>query len=258
MISKNKIKFFRSLQQKKYRNESGLFIAEGKKLVEELINSSIFISTILTTSSYKSQNILSRKGKTFELIEVSEKELLQISALKSPSEVIAIAKTPNYQLNYDEIANSLSIVLDEIKDPGNLGTIIRIADWFGINNIICSKNCVDAFNPKVVQSSMGSITRVRLFYMDLVPFVEECKKLYHLTVYGASLDGKNIYEERLSDKGLIILGNESKGISNDLSLFLTALSIPTFHHSKHQQSAESLNVAVAAGIICSEFQRRNI
>ena len=245
-LSKNQIKFICSLHQKKHRTENGLFIAEGEKVVKELLLSSLKIESIYATKNFADQN------QEFNTTIITEDELTKISALTTPNEVLAIAQIPHYKIDRKEIADSLSLVLDEIQDPGNLGTIIRIADWFGIKNIICSENSVDPFNPKVVQATMGSIFRVKIHHTDLKLFLETENSL---EIYGAVLNGENIYEEKLTGKGLIILGNESKGISKELLPFIThKIKIPSHDHSK----AESLNIASATAIICYEFRRNHL
>ena len=172
--------------------------------------------------------------------------------------MLAVCEIPKYELNLESLKGKLTLVLDDIKDPGNLGTIIRIADWFGIENIVCSPETVDVFNPKVVQATMGSISRIMVHYVPLMEFLEVQSLKFKVPVYGALLEGKNIYNEKLSTEGLIVIGNESKGISEKLLPFITEkISIPTFSHYKSNGGeAESLNAAIATSIICSEFRRR--
>ena len=255
MLTKNHIKLINSLQLKKHREEHGLFVAEGVKIVNELLNSNIRVKTIFIADDPSGQIPLRGKQKP-EIIEVSEAELKKISSLSTPNRILAVAETPKYDIKKEDLVSQLSIVLDDIQDPGNVGTIIRIADWFGIKNIICSENSADAFNPKVVQATMGSIARVKIHYANLLGFLEGWKSEAgsgKLKVYGTLLKGKNIYKENLSDKGFIILGNESKGISDKLFPHITdKIVIPSFAGNT---GAESLNVAVAAAIICSEFKR---
>ncbi len=252
MLSKNQLKFINSLKQKKFREEHQLFIAEGKKIVIELLQSSITVKQILATSSFL-RNHKIEKG--IEFFEVKESELERISSLSTSNEVIAVCEIPKNELNTNSLKNKLTLVLDEIKDPGNLGTIIRIADWFGIETIICSENSVDAFNPKVVQATMGSITRIKIFYTDLVAFL---KNNNQQNIYGALLEGENIYTKKLADNGLIVIGNESKGISAEVQKYISdKINIPSFSHFKENKGeAESLNAAIATAIICSEFRRR--
>ena len=265
MLSKNQIKFVNSLKQKKFREEHNLFIAEGTKIVSELLNSSIVVKQIFATSDFlRSTNITS----SIERFEIKETELERISGLSTANEVLAVCEIPEYKisaLNSDSLKDKLILVLDDIKDPGNLGTIIRIADWFGIENIVCSKETVDSFNPKVVQATMGSVSRVKVYYIDLVEFIKVQTTNVTLTgvegkvhVYGALLEGKNVYNEKLSSEGFIVIGNESRGISEEIQVLITdKLSIPSFSHYKSGSGeAESLNAAIATSIICSEFRRR--
>lgn len=247
MLSKAKIKKIKSLEYKKYRDEYSLFVAEGEKLVGEIINSDIEIYSLYTLSDIdlpKSQIVAD---------VISEAEMKQISFLKTPSKAFVVAKIPKCEIDFDVINNSLSIVLDDIQDPGNLGTIIRLADWYGIKNIICSHETVDCFSQKVVQATMGAISRVKIHYIDFVDFFARINK--NLNVYGTFMDGENIYTSNLSKNGLIIMGNEGKGISNETTKFVNKkISIPCF--SNNEIKPESLNVAIATAVVCSEFKRR--
>lgn len=247
MLSKNQIKFINSLKQKKFREEHHLFIAEGNKIVQELLGSEIKIKQLYTTTDFIFKTKIPH---SIECIEVKANEMERISAFTTASEVLAVCEMPDHELNIEQLKNKLTLVLDDIKDPGNLGTIIRIADWFGISNIICSNDTADVFNPKVVQATMGSISRVKVHYTDLVElFKAQSSKL---TVFGALLEGENIYTKKLSSEGLIVIGNESKGISETLLPYITdKISIPSF-----SSETESLNAAIATAIICSEFRRR--
>ena len=255
MLSKNQIKFVNSLKQKKFREEHNLFIAEGTKIVPELLNSSIVVKQVFATSEFlRSTNIAS----SIERFEIKATELERISALSSPNEVLAVCEIPKYELDSASLKDQLTLVLDDIKDPGNLGTIIRIADWFGIGNIVCSNETADAFNPKVVQATMGSIARIKTHYVSLTDFIKFQISDFKQPVYGALLEGKNIYSEKLSSAGLIVIGNESRGISEEVQKLITdKISIPSFSHYKSGSGeAESLNAAIATSIICSEFRRR--
>ena len=252
-LSTNKIKFIKSLEQKKVRNELGLFIAEGEKIVGETLKSNARINSLFATAEWLNENELNLKNKKIEITEVSEKEFERISLLSTPNKVLAIVEKINFSFNKEEIISNLSLALDEIKDPGNLGTIIRIADWFGIENIICSDNTVELYNPKVIQATMGSFLRVKIHYLNLNNFISEAKN--KIPIYATTLDGENIYEQKLSDKGIILIGNESKGISEELIKQAThKISIPNF--SRNKSSAESLNASVATAVICSEFTLR--
>lgn len=248
MLTKNQIKYLLALREKKIRIQEGLFIAEGGKVVDELFQSPLRIHTIYAKAEWLSTNMERlQKGKV-EYFEISDADLKKVSSLSTPNEVLAVAEIPGNK--FDKNFSEIILVLDTIQDPGNLGTIIRIAEWFGISTIISSPNSADAFGSKVVQSAMGSLFRTKLFVFDLCEFLEAIPA--DIPVYGAVLDGKNIYNEKLRSSGIIILGNESKGISKDVRKFITdPLYIPSF-----SRNIDSLNVGVAAGIICSEFRRQ--
>lgn len=249
ILSKNKIKMIRSLELKKNRKETGLFVAEGNKLVTD--NLSVMKCEILVaTSDWYIQN---PNAKAPEMYKVNRDEMNRVSFLKTPQEVLGIFRQPVYELNPAELKNKLSLVLDTVQDPGNLGTIIRLADWFGIENIICSPETTDCFAPKTIQATMGAIARVHVHYTPLIDFM---KTMEGTPVYGTFLEGENIYREALSENGLIVMGNEGKGISDKLRPYISReLHIPSF--PAERETSESLNVAIATAIICSEF-RRNI
>jgi RNA methyltransferase, TrmH family len=254
MLSKNKIKWIHSLDIKKYRETEKLFVAEGQKIVGELLVSSFSTVALYATDQWFKQNI--HLGKYFpnESEVVTESELQKVSFQKSPQEVMAIVRIPEYIFESKNLKDKLSIVLDTIQDPGNLGTIIRLADWFGIENIICSMDTADVFNPKVIQSTMGAIFRVKLYYKPLEQVLPELINA-GLPIYGTALDGENIYTIPLSENGIIIMGNESKGLNKNLQSFIHhKLFIPNFPVG--QKNTESLNVGVATAIICAEFRRR--
>ena len=237
MISKNQIKFVRQLEQKKYRKKEGLFVAEGPKVVGDLLRAGFKAHTIFATSEWDSQ------GQTFQ--EVSDEELRRVSFLQHPQRVLALFFIPTESV---PSVSSLSLALDDVQDPGNLGTIIRIADWFGIDTIYCSENTADAWSPKVVQATMGSIARVNIIYTDLQELISKAQ----VPVYGTLLDGQDIYTQELSKEGIIVMGNEGNGISAPIrKLINRRLLIPQFH-----EGPESLNVAIATAITCSEFRRR--
>lgn len=246
MLSKAKIKYIRSLEQKKNRQQERVFVAEGPKVVGDLLKVAS-ARLIVHTAAWKDC------GSTCtERIEVTEEELRKISFLQHPQEVLAIF--PIFDKTTSSIPNTgLAIALDGIQDPGNLGTIIRIADWFGISQIYCSKDTVDVYSPKVIQATMGSIARVQVSYMDLERLIDSCPDGY--PVYGTLLDGNNIYEEPLSGKGLIVMGNEGNGISSVIRKRINhRLLIPNYPEGR--KTADSLNVAIATAIVCNEFRRR--
>lgn len=256
MLSKNKIKLIRSLEYKKFREKENLFLIEGEKLIEELLQSGLNIENIFATETWIDKNTQALNKLKNKLECATTGELERISLLKSPPTVVGLAEIPSSVLNKDDLKNKLSLVLDSVQDPGNLGTIIRIADWFGIENIICSQDSVDVYNPKVVQSTMGAIFRVKTHYMPLEELFSMNEDL-QLPVYGTLLDGDNIYSKDLSQSGLIIMGNESKGINPVYQSFITdKLFIPFYPEG--QKRSESLNVGIATAIVCAEFRRQAV
>ncbi len=256
MISKNQIKLITSLHHKKFRKEHGLFIAEGEKVVEDLLFSEWKVQSVLLTKDFYENKFSEWKvSKSIPVEIISEKELEKISALTKPQQIIAVAKMPENKLDANLLKDELSLMLDGINDPGNLGTIIRIADWFGISTIICSENCADVFNPKTVQSTMGSLFRVNVFYESLPELLKNISA-DKIPVYGTLLGEENIYLANLSAKGIIVIGSESHGISNEVIPFIiNKITIPSFSVAQNKK-ADSLNAAMAASIVCSEFRRR--
>lgn len=249
MLSKNKIKLISSLSQKKFRDETGLFVAEGTKLVSDL--SVAFPCELLLVTEARKNEFSSIQA--IEMVEVTEQELAKVSAQKSPQGVLALFRKPIHVLNYADLANRLTLALDDVQDPGNLGTIIRIADWFGIQDILCSLHCADAFSTKTVQATMGALARVKVHPVDLPEFLHQVAG--QLPVYGTFMDGEDIYESRLSPSGIIVMGNEGNGISVEIEELVTQkLLIPNF--PKGQPTSESLNVGVATALVCAEFRRR--
>ncbi len=239
-LSKNHIKYITSLAQKKYRQKHKLFKAEGVKIVEELLGSTFDVHQIFCTNDF-SLDLSSDK-----IIRISESELKKISTLKTPNKVLGIFKIPE---KTEPETKGLILALDEINDPGNLGTIIRLCDWFGISQLICSENTVDSYNPKVVQASMGSLKRVQIHYLDLITYL----KTTNLPCFIADMDGENVYTSSLPKEAILVMGNEANGISDELrKLIDNSVSIPRFGAS---QETESLNVATATAILLSEFRR---
>ncbi|HBT85039.1 MAG TPA: RNA methyltransferase [Porphyromonadaceae bacterium] len=247
-LSKNKIKYIRSLKDKKYRNINNTFVAEGTKLVFDLLKScKCQLIAALPEIINSNPNIRSE-----EIIIANSEELKKATFLKTAPTIIAVFYQPEFKLNRTNLKDKLSIVLDGVQDPGNVGTIVRIADWFGIENIICSEDSADVYNPKTVQATMGSIARVSVNYTDLSSLLNEYSDF---PVYGTFLDGNNIYYEELSHNGFIIMGSEGKGISNKIINYVNnKLYIPEFPAGS--TSTDSLNVAVATAVVCSEFRRR--
>jgi TrmH family RNA methyltransferase len=249
MLSKNKIKLITSLSQKKFRDELGLFVAEGTKIVIDLV-SSFQCATLIATKEWFDNH---PKIEATELIEVDENELLKISNQKSPQGVFAVFHKPVNDWNSTQIISNLSLALDDIQDPGNLGTILRIADWFGINNVFCSEFCADVFSPKTVQATMGAMARVKVHSLKLADFLEDIKS--ELPIYGTFMNGENIYSKTLTQHGIIVMGNEGNGISTEIEkLVAERLFIPNFPMG--QPTSESLNVGVATALVCGEFRRR--
>ena len=248
-LSKNKIKMVRSLEMKKHRKETGLFVAEGNKLVTDNLSMMKCETLIATPEWYHSHP----QAKAPEMIVVNREEMSKVSFLKTPQEVMGIFRQPSYVLQPEALKDKLSLVLDTVQDPGNLGTIIRLADWFGIEHIICSPETADCFAPKTVQATMGAIARIQVHYTPLIPFLE---KMQGTPVYGTFLEGDNLYNEKLTSNGLIVMGNEGKGISDELRPFISReVHIPSFPADR--ETSESLNVAIATAIICSEFRRNS-
>ncbi|APQ16538.1 TrmH family RNA methyltransferase [Maribacter hydrothermalis] len=239
MVVKSELKLIKSLQQKKCRIEHGLFVVEGKKTIEEVVNSTIKLHKIFAVDS----NGLVLKGVKVD--KITTKELNQISSLKNPNGYLGVFYIPE---KLDQIYSNWILVLDGVQDPGNLGTIIRLCDWFGITDLVCSKDTVDCYNPKVLQATMGSITRVNIHYLDLESYLNATK----LPVYGTFMDGVTINKSKLPDKGIMVMGNEGKGISDTVTKLCSyKLTIPQFGGV----TTESLNVASATAILLHEIRK---
>lgn len=250
MLSKNKIKYIHSLDLKKNRKEERAFVAEGHKLVGDLLGH-FSCRLLVATRSWLEKN---PKINADEIIEVTQEELTKASLQKAPQEVLAIFEQPVYTMQPEIVSESLCLALDDIQDPGNLGTIIRLADWFGIEHIFCSQGTVDVYNPKTIQATMGALARVKLHYCNLPSMIAE---LGNVPVYGTFLDGDNMYEKKLTNYGLIVMGNEGNGVSQEVAeLVNERLYIPNY--PLQRETSESLNVAVATAVVCAEFRRRAI
>lgn len=249
MLSKNTIKYIQSLKLKKNRDNYKTFVAEGNKLISDLLGH-MKCQYLIATSDYISQV----KHQDIEhIIEVKEQDIKSLSFQKNPQQSLAVFHQHSYTLD-NKIENKLTIVLDEIQDPGNMGTIVRLADWYGIENVICSNTTADIYNPKTVQATMGALARVKVHYTDLTLFLEKHK---HIPVYGTFLEGDNIYQQELTNHGIIIMGNEGNGVSKEVAKFVNRkLFIPPY--PSNVETSESLNVAIATAIVCSEFRRRVI
>lgn len=253
MISKAKIKYIRSLEQKKSRKAEGVFVAEGPKVVGDLM---VYCmpKIIVATKEWIDKNTGRIAEKGCEIIEVTDDELKKVSFLQHPQQVLAVFPQ-NFKgktIESIDASKNLVIALDGVQDPGNLGTIIRIADWFGIENIVCSIETADVWNPKVIQATMGSIARINVAYCNLTEYIKSLPE--GTPVYGTLLDGKDIYTTPLTDNGVIVMGNEGNGITEEVRKVVShKLLIPNF--PKGRETADSLNVAIATAITCSEFRR---
>jgi len=248
MLSKSQVSLLKSLQHKKERKQNGLFLVEGHKSVVEFINSDYRIDAIYHAASFDPKMLnLSRK---INLYNISVTDIGKISSLKTPQEIIALVQIPQYpMLNNQKLKQKFSLVLDGVQDPGNMGTIIRTADWFGISDIICSEDTVDAYNPKVVQASMGSLARINVHYVD----IETVLPQMGLPIYGAMLKGENIYNTQFGNEGLLVMGNEGNGVRPSVERLISKpVTIPRLG------KAESLNVGIATALFCAEISRNKL
>ena len=244
-MTKAEIQFVRSLADKRVRDEEHLFVAEGDKLICEILQSGWRVKSLYALEGHF-------EGRAER---VSEKEMERISQLKTASTSLAVVYQPRYEQPRVASAERLALALDGVQNPGNLGTIIRLADWFGVDEIFCSEDTADCFNPKVVQATMGAILRVKVHYLPLAEFLRRTKES-GVAVYGTMLDGENIYDAALNAGGVIVMGNEGRGVSRECAeSFTHRLLIPAYPPSR--QGSESLNVAMATGIVCAEFRRRS-
>ncbi len=251
-LSKNKIKYFNSLSLKKNRDNEQVFIAEGVKLVGDLLPY-FRVKYIVATREW----LVCNRVEANEIIEVDGlDEMKKITLLSTPTPVFVVFDRPQYNFDIDVLLDNkeLILALDAVQDPGNLGTIIRIADWFGIKNILCSQGTVDVYNTKTIQSTMGALARVKVHYVDLLDVIDVLREK-GFPVYGTFLDGDSIYNTELTNYGVIVMGNEGNGVSADVAkLTSRKLLIPSY--PANEATSESLNVAVATAIVCSEFRRR--
>ena len=253
MLSKSTIKFVRQLHQKKYRNEHKLFIVEGEKIIRELLTSSFTIHSIFGVEPWLSESM--KGDEKFSAHVVNDKELGELSLLDAPNKALALVEQADLQTEVQFATDKNYLLLDAIRDPGNLGTILRIADWYGIDQLVLSPDCVEIYNPKVVQSSMGSILRVNYAEAHLDELLKKTKNDKRPLVYGALLEGKNLYDIKFNKGSILMIGNESKGLSDNVrKLIDIAITIPSFNMGIER--SESLNAAVAAAICCSEIRRR--
>lgn len=250
MLSKATLKLIKSLELRKFRKESGLFVAEGGKTVTDLLQQGIEAYKIFATRDWMDSHSCEC---SVEITEITDEEMRRASFLRTPQGILALFKQPGYSMDPTCPTRELCLALDNVQDPGNLGTIIRIADWFGIENIYCSNGSADVYNPKVIQATMGAVGRVKIHYTNLPQLIESIKD--KTNIYGTFLDGEDLYGKELKNKGLIIMGNEGNGISDECGRLVSdRLLIPNYPAGR--ATSESLNVSVATAIICSEFRRR--
>jgi TrmH family RNA methyltransferase len=255
MISKNKVRLIVALRKKKVREDEGLFVIEGDKLVKEFLMAKVPLRMLIARQEFLSSLTPEMKRFASDIEEITYEGLKHISTLKNPQNAIALVPVVNRILDTGKVLNGLTAALDIIQDPGNLGTIIRAAAWFGIKNIVCSPDCADIYNPKVIQASMGAVLHVNIYYSDLRNLVALAHKEM-IPVFGTMLEGESVYVHKLNNKGIILLGNESKGISEELVPFITdKIVIPGSGKSK--PGIDSLNVGMAASIVFSEFFRKS-
>lgn len=249
-MTKKEITDIRRLSQKKHREEQGCFVAEGVKAIREMLQAGLSLRKLYVIS--QTPNDILPGLLPSELI--SEQEMQKISFLQTPSGYFAIFELPNRNPHFRIAPKELTLALDCIQDPGNLGTIIRLADWFGISTIVCSESTVDCYNPKVVQATMGAIARVSIVYTNLTDVLTAARE-HFIPIYGTFMEGENIYTANLSGEGVLVMGNEGSGISSEIASLITdRITIPSFK----KENVESLNVAIATSICCSEFKRRGI
>ena len=252
MLTNNKIKLIKSLDKKRERVEAGCFVVEGEKMVRELLMSRFETIEVFAVQQYIDDLPANLKRKA-EITAIGERDLERISFLKTPNKAVALAKLPEKQPLPN--LSDLNIALDNIQDPGNLGTIVRTAAWFGIGNVFCSPDTVDVYNPKVIQSTMGAIFKVNVTYCDLAELASTARKS-GIPMFGTRLDGENIYAAKLPKDAIVVMGNESKGLSAEISALTDSnLKIPSY--APPTADMESLNVSVATAIVCAEFRRQN-
>jgi TrmH family RNA methyltransferase len=259
MLSNNQIKIYSSLRNKKYREIHHKFLAEGEKIVHDILKSTtrtFKIHSLIATPEFLKEHSSDSFQGIPEILEANESTLRRISSLNTPNKAILVCEIPVYSPDFKAISKEICLFLDDIRDPGNLGTIMRTADWFDIHHIFCTRESVDVYNPKVVQSTMGSLCRVKVYYMETPDLVKEIRKIESFPLIGTLLQGEDLYNSDLPPCGIIVLGNESRGISDKLIAELNyKLTIPS--PGKRSENSETLNVATAAAIIMAEFRRRH-
>ena len=255
LLSRNKVKFLNSLKMKKFRSIHGQYVVEGDKIVREILaHHPLTMRLLVATGEWLSCNPVTSRSGNMEIAEADASDFSRISSLETPPEVMAVMDIPGNTLEIEVLRNTLTIALDDIRDPGNLGTIIRTADWFGISNILCSNSCADCYNPKVVQASMGALPNVSIQYADLKEVLARLSGNEDFTVYGTFLDGQPVFGIQPPQKGILLFGNESRVIADDLLPYRTnRITIPPGNAGR--QHVESLNVASAVAIICAVFDK---
>lgn len=251
MISKNRIKYVRSLEMKKYRTAEGVFVAEGHKLVGDLLGA---FPCVYVAATQEWMDSHAHELKEVEMDVVTDEELRRVSLMETPQQVLAVFRQRIDEVDVNRVVGEqLCLALDDVQNPGNVGTIIRLADWFGIEHIFCSRGCADLYNPKTVQATMGAMARVQVHEVDLPQMLSSLPD--DIPVYGTFLDGENLYGKSLENRGIIVMGNEGKGVSADVEAHVTErLYIPNYPAGR--ETSESLNVAIATAIVCAEFRRR--
>ena len=255
MLSKNKTRFIISLQKKKVRDEYQLYVIEGDKIVREYVSAGMPIKSLIAKPEFIGSISRELMSGVFETEPVSYEELKQISSLKTPHNALAVVCMPDRKISQSKLLKERCVALDCIQDPGNMGTIMRAAAWFGIKNIVCSEDCVDLYNPKVIQASMGAIIHLNVLYSNLEKFLKAAKEK-QVPVYGTMLEAESIYDSELINNAIILLGNESKGISDELIPYINhRIMKPGF--TKNKPGIDSLNVGMAASVVFSEFARRS-
>lgn len=253
MISKNQIKYVYSFGKKKTRDEHHLFLAEGVKILRDILP---YFEAEFVCATEEAYNEIQSLTKT-NVEKASNAEIEKMTQLQSPPKALALLRMPEHKLDYASISKSLILALDGVQDPGNVGTILRIADWFGIKTVICSQQTADVYNPKTIQATMGAIARVSVSYVDLPSTLQTLKNQYKMPIYGTFLDGKNMYETELTSNGVIVMGNEGNGVTPEIDKMSDhRLYIPNFPVGV--PTSESLNVSVATAIVCAEFRRRQL
>lgn len=255
MISKNKVKYLKGLELKKHRQADGVFVAEGPKIVGDLLAAGFQATYLAAVENSEFASRLHALGleENVQTEYVTVDDLRKVSSLEAPQQVLAVLKQPVWTFDLSVSSMQLCLALDEVQNPGNLGTIIRLADWFGIEHVFCSKGCADVYNTKTVQATMGALAHVKVHSVDLVEMLKHLPA--NTPVYGTFLDGENLYGKALEQRGLIVMGNEGRGVSEEVAELVTErLFIPNY--PQNRTSTESLNVAIATAVVCAEFRRR--